>query len=478
MIKQTLRTALAAAMLLSAVGCKEKKANEETAAVGSVADVQMMRAATGDRTVFASGTRVVVDETNFPDEIFRAYVSEHIDRDQNGELDEEEILAVREIDVSDSQIVDLTGIEFFPTLECLKCYGNKLTRLDVSCNEYLQELYCGGNWAIKTLNLSHNKNLRVLNCNGSNGYRNRWDGDILDEYIDWCFSCGEGSGMIEVATTGSISMLDTKVLFCVSRGMLSALDVTQCPKLEYLDCSNTQLTRLDVSHNPALKYLVCRNVRLTSLAVAWNPSLQFLDCSSNELVTLDLRFNPALWYLNCASNELTLLGLGHNSSLEYIRCKDNRLTDLDVTQCPSLLWLHCSGNELATLDLSANPRLEMLFCNANILQTLDISHNPALYELECINNQMKTLDVSGNPELSYLKCSGNELEHLDVSACPKLKRLYCENTPPQEFDLSQNPELELLRCDKDDEVKGANEECDIEYDESGRFHIFYDGNAY
>lgn len=76
---------------------------------------------------------------SFPDENFRAYVSENFDKDSNGSLSDDEIKAVTKIDVSNKEIADLTGINCFTALEELYCCNNALTVLDL--NKVLNFVY-------------------------------------------------------------------------------------------------------------------------------------------------------------------------------------------------------------------------------------------------------------------------------------------------------------------------------------------------
>ena len=70
---------------------------------------------------------IAIDAIHFPDEKFRAYIAEEKDLNQNGSLSVDEIKAVKDMDVSFSDISDLKGIEFFSALEELNCSNNKLT---------------------------------------------------------------------------------------------------------------------------------------------------------------------------------------------------------------------------------------------------------------------------------------------------------------------------------------------------------------
>lgn len=61
---------------------------------------------------------IEINETNFPDDVFRAWVTENCDKapeggEKDGCLDDEEIAAQKVIGINDKDIEDLKGIEYF-----------------------------------------------------------------------------------------------------------------------------------------------------------------------------------------------------------------------------------------------------------------------------------------------------------------------------------------------------------------------------
>lgn len=115
-------------------------------------------------TAFAADG-IPVDAEHFPDENFRAYVSENCDTDKNGILSDKEIAAADEIHCAERWIKDLKGIEYFTALEKLYCHNNQLTELDVSKNTALERLYCGDN-RLTELDISNDQNLIIAYRNG------------------------------------------------------------------------------------------------------------------------------------------------------------------------------------------------------------------------------------------------------------------------------------------------------------------------
>ena len=115
-------------------------------------------------TVYSAGY-VAIDETNFPDKVFRDYVSEKFDTD--GYLDTSEGAAVKKIDICNKGVSSLKGIEHFPEITELSCYSNNLTSLDVRYNTALVKLECFRN-QITALDVRKNEDLLDLYC--SNNY--------------------------------------------------------------------------------------------------------------------------------------------------------------------------------------------------------------------------------------------------------------------------------------------------------------------
>ena len=156
---------------------------------------------------------VVIDETNFPDEIFRENVVRAYDSDENGSLSEEERREVTRIVCEEMGISSLQGVEFFHNLRELWCYGNQLTSLNLAGLTQLELLVCNEN-QLTALDVTGCPDLRTLNC-----YQNR----------------------------------------------LTELDVTNCSSLEELICYYNQLTELDVTNCPKLYDLWCSANKLTVL---------------------------------------------------------------------------------------------------------------------------------------------------------------------------------------------------------------------
>ena len=179
---------------------------------------------------------VAIDEAHFPDDIFRAYVSQNFDWDQDGALTDDEAMAAQVFSLDNSGVKDLTGLSFFPYLEKISCSNCGLTALDVSGNPQLVDIRCEGN-AIQTLDVSQNPSL--LN------------------------------------------------LYCASN-RLTSLDVSHNPSLQQLYCQDNRLTELILYENHPLKTLNCANNQLTFLDLFQTGGLRRLYCNDNQLTSLNI----------------------------------------------------------------------------------------------------------------------------------------------------------------------------------------------
>ena len=90
----------------------------------------------------------VLDENaivEIPDANFKAYLLESFDINKDGEISISEANAVVDIDCSNRNIKDLTGIQKFINLERLNCNNNLLEELELRYNKKLNRLVCTNN---------------------------------------------------------------------------------------------------------------------------------------------------------------------------------------------------------------------------------------------------------------------------------------------------------------------------------------------
>ena len=288
-----------------------------------------------------------ISETTFPDDNFRNWVLGQ-EYGADGILTDEEIAGVKNINVSNKEIKDLTGIGFFTALEKLYCYINELTELDVSNNTALYDLRCGRN-ELTSLNVSGCTSLETLDC---------------------------------------------------TQNQLTSLDISDNTALEYLNCSyNKQLTSLVVSHHEVLRELRSDDCQLAELDVSGCTALTQLWCEGNRLTELNVSKNTALEYLACHRNKLTELDVSKNAALTQLLCSFNQLTSLVVSGCTALKTLWCERNQLTSIDLSDCMALTELMCYGNKIRGKGMT--------DFVNNlpDRKTASEEGSLKVYYKESS-------------------------------------------------------------------------
>lgn len=231
---------------------------------------------------------IAINEANFPDKVYRSYVSTVIDKDKNGFLSATEVQAVKEFNVFNDldwqsefqKCISIKGIEHFTNLQSLALDSMNLSNIDLSKNvnlKYLHISHCN----LTTLDVSTLSNLENL----------------------WC-----------------------------PYNKLTSLDISKNPKLILLDCSYNQLTDLDVSNLKGSLILNCSNNKLTTLDVSKCPGLGGLSCDNNQLCELNVTQNSELMNLFCNNNKLTNLDVSHNLKIRKIYCDGNQLMHIDLSK--------------------------------------------------------------------------------------------------------------------------------------------------
>lgn len=359
-------------------------------------------------SAFAAGTEdVAINSTNFPDPVFLEFVKQYdkINKDgkKDGVLSTEERNQVHILDVRNSGIKELKGIEWFPELYQLNCSKLGLNELNLSGNKELDTLDCSEN-NLTRLNLSQNTKLTNLNCS------------------------------VNKLTQLNLPASATLVKLICYDNQLSALEVNSLSGLTNLSCGKNPLGTLNVSDLKDLKSLACYENGLTTLNVENNSYLKDLSCGGNQLTELDLSHNPKLTELYCSGNQLSQLDLRQNKELTTLQCFQNQLELLDVSQSTKLQTIQCADNQLTSLDVTKNKALKELDCARNQLVELDTRNNAALEKLNCESNRLAGINLDDNLNLYLANISvGNNVYPAEM----KSDRTVDLSKLPNRFDVKR-----------------------------------------
>lgn len=281
-----------------------------------------------------------ISDSNFEQQLINLGYDDVLD----GGVITADILTVQQLNISNSNISDISGIEDFIALENLNCMNNYLTSLPINQNSNLEIINCYGNY-LNSIDLFQNPMLKYLNC-GNN--------------------------------------------------ILLSLEVKYNFYLEELYCSNNNLFNLDLSANSNLEVLHCNNNVITELNLLANVALVNLQCDENLLVDLDLFSNINLESISCAFNQIENIDLLLIENLSNLNCSGNAIKNLDFSSNNVLEILNCSSNKLKQLNLSLNQKLRGLDCSSNGLKCLNVkngnNYNFIFFDASS-NKNLQCLDV-------------------------------------------------------------------------------------
>jgi Leucine-rich repeat (LRR) protein len=420
-----------------------------------------------------------------------------IDTDgKNGAVLNTSIATITSLDVSNSEIKNLIGVQGFLALQNLNCSNNLLENIDLTKNIALKYVICSNN-RLTSLNVSKNIDLLALSCETN------------------------------LLTGLDVSKNIALITLAFDENQLTSLDVSKNINLKRLYGQFNKLTNLDLSNNNILNTLTINENQINSLNISKNSKLTELFCSKNRLTNLDISKNIDLYSLYCDNNQLNRLDISNNINLTELICsknqltelnlkngKNNQLTNIDLTSNPILtcilvdnvtysntnwtsykdataeyatdctftlipdsnfedklidIGIDTDGKNGKVLTSSINAQIDLdvrssaikdltgiqdfvalkiLVCSDNMLTNLDISKNISLSSLFCDGNLLTNIDISKNVNLNYLVCYKNQLSSLDTSKNLVLSHLSCGANLLASLDISSNKALKELYCDK------------------------------
>ena len=267
----------------------------------------------------AADQGVAVNEQNFPDGVFRSYVSDNFDEDGDGYLCDEELVDADTIEYSGyrrlEKIADLTGIEFLPYLTTIHINDCDLTTVDLSENTALEILDLRKNH-LTELDVSNNTSLTYV---------------------------------------------------CVDSNMLEEIDVSNNTALECLTCASNNISDMDLSSNTSISILSVEHNPLTELTLGNSTELYYLNCMDTDLSELNISSVPLILqaYTDgecCGAGFISIDTLDSGSYYEYYYDNDGTYEAFYVDDDVTIIT--------AAEEVDPEPEEEPISC----LTSFDVSH--------------------------------------------------------------------------------------------------------
>lgn len=313
------------------------------------------------------------------------------------------------LDLSGNQITDLSGIENLPNLKSLDLGENQLSNLDVLKTADLskiEDLYLRGNEIQSLSSLKASGAARAQETSLSSVK----DLDLSDNPIE---------DMAGLESFYSLEILNMQDCGIENLEIMEGVD-GEMENLISLALTNNPITDLSgISKFPNLETLNLYQADMNTLASLnslKNPEkLRTLNVQYNQLVSLEgadiLTGLETLW---ADHNEITdVRELAGMKELTTLYLSDNKITSVQgLGGQEKLAWIYLSGNSLTSLEgMGELPALETMDLSENQLKEVqELAQMGTLEWLDLSQNLLTSAEgLGGLKNLAYLNLSYNEL---------------------------------------------------------------------
>lgn len=419
---------------------------------------------------------------NFPDANFKAklltsspfnsialnssYVKIKIDTNNDGEIQQSEALNVWYLDVTNSGISNLAGLEYFTNLRRLYLYQNVISQFNFPQLTNLTALFVSGSvfQSITNPNLVIPSNILTLGLDGFNFAQE----PVLTGFTQLT--------ALEITNSGLTSFTSTNYPpltgLTLSGNNLASLNLSSMTTLISLKVKYESLNSVDLSYQNMLDITLQNLTNLTSVNVTNSTNLEYVrirECplmnnlnmpqNNSNLNTLDL-FNVALTEVNTSGypnlNIFILKSYTLTTPLDF--SNNLNLIEFYYSGLPNMYYFNNSNlsnfhnlNEFAIIDTPINGPVNFTFkgqsgmniyvdncgITSAMIQNLTSGGQFNYFELALRNNiNLTSFDASNMLGLTLLNLEGSPISNLNVSNCQNLGYLVLANSLLTSLDLT------------------------------------------
>ena len=402
-----------------------------------------------------------ISEYNFPDPVFRNYISENFDADNNGFLSAEEIVEITEINVagaapySDGGITSLKGIEHFTRLSSLYCGNNSgLTSFDVSLNAELTRLECQ-NTQITSLDVDKNIALNYLDCSNTPITRLDVSKNTALLFL-WCDGCH--LPFIDISNNSQImSHPASHNTYTLPEGVGAVFDTRTDPNFNGFDYTKVSGVYGATFSDGVFSYFIGDTITYSYNCGNGYADVFTLRRYDNPSLLVDLQIIPDEVFRQYLKDNFDTNSDGFLSQSECDLITEINVSGLGIRDINAPVLFDTLKN-LETIDLSNNPEMSSApaLHTCEKLRTVNLN-NANQYGVFSLPETLEKLIISNNPiernihdlpsGLKYLDISNTFTLDLNISNLTELTTLYCYDTPIMGvLNTTNNTALEILDC--------------------------------
>lgn len=351
---------------------------------------------------------VVINSTNFPDENFRAQVTEAFDSDGDGTISDEEMEANGGHHNFD-RVSNLKGIELLTSITELQIINYPddpgLTTFDYE----LPNLH----W------LEFQDQVGSLTTVDATKCTNLEDFGVIEN----------PAGLSTLKLPSSLKSLN----LCYAP-LIKTFDPKQFPNLQTMSLlGNTGITDLDFSGHKSIQNISVvgydKPYQLNSLNMVNCPELTNIDIKVCTIKSLTFKSLPEVLSILVVESDITSMLVDDLAQLSSIEAHDNVLGTLTLNNLPAIYGLDCNDNKLQTLIIDKCPGMNGINAEHNRLMWLDLQD---VKKNGTDENSLKIDDQQ--PTVQAVKISPTETgllvhERFDVSRVLNLRAKGIAQTP-------------------------------------------------
>ncbi|OJJ23263.1 hypothetical protein BKI52_02595 [marine bacterium AO1-C] len=404
-----------------------------------------------------------------------------------------QLLELREIDLSDNQITDLSPLNQLPQLTKISLSANQITDLSpLQQLPQLREIDLNDNQITDLSPLNQLLELREIDLNDNqitdlsplNQLPQLTKISLNDNQITDLSPLNQLPQLREIYLSynqitdlSPLNQLPQLTKISLSANQITDLSpLNQLPQLREIYLNDNQITDLSpLNQLPELREIYLSDNQITDLSplnqllelreinLSYNqitdlsplqqlPQLREIYLSANQITDLSpLQQLPQLTKISLSYNQITDLSpLNQLPKLREIDLSDNQITDLSpLNQLPQLREIDLSDNQITDLSpLNQLPELREIDLSDNQITDLSpLNQLPKLREIDLSDNQITDLSpLQQLPELREIYLSNNQITDLSpLNQLPQLREIYLSNNQITDLSpLNQLPKLRLI----------------------------------